>query len=235
MIKYPLGRRLSLDPNDHKFLMRHRLAAPGTALPMQKTWPMSGRSLDQGQTSACVGHAWKNFLRCAPLRTESGPSAFDIYRYAVARDEWAENDKDANMPDFDPHMDGGTTVRAGASLLVHQMRLGSYLWAFDLQTMIEWLLTKGPVVCGFNWYDSMFEPDSKGIVTISRFANNAGGHAFLARGADRKHRLITCENSWGDGWGKRGTFYLPFADVERLIHEDGEACTATEEKVLAHP
>lgn len=230
--EFPLGRRLSVDPDDHKFLMRRKLAAPGTALPTRKTWAIGGKSLDQGATSSCVGHAWRNFLRCAPVRTEkTGPSQWDVYRYAVLHDEWTGNDNEAEFPDGDPRMDDGTSVRAGAGALIHAKMLGTYLWAFDLQSVIEWALTKGPVVLGTNWYDSMFDPDSKGLVKITPTANLAGGHAYLLRGVDRKHGLATCENSWGDQWGRNGGFDISFADLERLIHENGEACTAIEQKL----
>ena len=112
-----LGRRVSIDDRDRNFLIRRKLAPPGTPMPTRKTWAINAASLDQGNTSACIGHAWRNFLRCAPMKTEkSGPSAWDIYRGAVAVDEWDENDDEASLPDGDPGMDSGTSVRAGAVL-----------------------------------------------------------------------------------------------------------------------
>lgn len=231
MRKFPLGRRASPDAQDHRFLMRRLLRAPGEPLPIRKTWRMPTPSLDQGKTSTCVGHAWKNFLRCAPICTKTGPSPFDIYRYAVARDEFPENDYEAGLPDFDERMSSGTSVRAGSGLLMNQKRIGTYLWAFDLQSVIEWVLLKGPVVLGTNWYSSMYEVDDEGIMRIAKSAVLDGGHAYLLRGVDRRRALALFENSWGDSWGKNGAFYLPFADLERLIHEDGEACTSTEEKL----
>ncbi len=233
MNSFPLGRRYSPDPDDHKFLMRRKLAAPGTALPMKKTWAIGPRSLDQGETSTCVGHGWRNFLRCAPTRTEKGgPSPWDIYRGAVKVDEWTSNDSEATLPDGDPGMESGTSVRAGADFVTSTGRLKSFLWAFDLQSVIEWLLTKGPVVLGTNWYDSMFNPDSKGLIKISPQANIAGGHCYLARGCDRKHGLITIENSWSDAWGHNGGAFIAFTDLERLVHENGESCTAIEQKLV---
>lgn len=231
MAKFALGRRVAPDANDRKFLMRRKLAAPGTPLPIRKTWRIPAPSQNQQDTSCCVGFAWSNFLRCAPVCTQKGPSPFDIYRYAVARDEWPDNDREAYLPDWDRGLASGTTVRAGASLLVKEFRLGTYLWAFDLQSAVEWVLTKGPVVMGTNWYDSMFEPDRNGLAKITPRAEIAGGHAYLLRGVDRRTSIACFENSWGDGWGKNGAFYLSFADLERLIHEQGEACTATEEKL----
>jgi hypothetical protein len=227
-----LGRLPSPDIRDKNFLMRRKLAAPGTVMPVSKTWPMSGISLDQKETSTCVGHAWKNFLRCAPMRTEKGPSPFDIYREAVKLDGFPENDNEATLPDFDPGLASGTSVRAGAEAVTNSGRLKSYLWAFDLQSVIEWVLTKGPVVLGVNWYGSMSTPDKEGIARIAANSRIDGGHSFLLRGGNTKRALGTCENSWGDGWSKKGTFYLPFADLERLIHEDGESCTAIQTKLV---
>lgn len=225
------GRRASPDDKDHQFLMRRMLAAPGTVLPTRKSWKIAGRSLDQGDTGTCVGHGWKNFLRCEPMRTEKGPSAFDIYRGAVAVDDWSDNDDEANLVDGDPGMDSGTSVRAGAEAVTAKGRLKSFVWAFELQPTIEWLLTRGPVVAGTNWYSSMMDTNAEGICRITPGAHVTGGHAFLIRGADTKRALATCEQSWGEDWGKKGVFYLPFADLERLIHEDGEICAAVEQKL----
>lgn len=225
-----LGRLASPDPSDKHFLMRRKLAAPGAAaMPTAKTWAISGVSLDQKETSCCVGFAWRNFLRCAPLRTEkSGPSAFDIYREAVTLDEWAGNNNEATLPDYDPGLSSGTSVRAGAEALTNKGRLKSYLWAFDLQSVIEWVLMQGPVVLGTNWYSSLFTPNPEGIAKITPNATIAGGHAYLMRGVNTKRALATCENSWGDSWARKGTFYLPLTDLERLMHESGESCTAIE-------
>jgi len=227
------GRRYSPDPEDRKYLMRRRLTAPGTPLPTRKTWRINSESLDQGNTGTCVGHAWRNFLRCAPIRTDKrAPTAYDIYREAVKTDEWSSNDNEGTLPDGDPGLDDGTSVRAGAEAVTKAGLLKSYLWAFNLQSVIEWILTEGPVVLGTNWYDSMSRPNAEGISAISPQAANIGGHAYLVRGVDTKRRLAgPCPNSWGDDWGKSGEFYLPFADLERLIHEQGEAATAIEQKL----
>lgn len=227
-----LGRRFSPDIRDKHFLMRRRLGKTGVSLPTSKTWRIGGKSLDQKDTSTCVGHAWRNFLRCAPRQTEKGgPSPFDIYRWAVGHDEWSGNDNEAVLPDGDPKLDDGTSIRAGADAVVSSGVLEkSYLWAFSLSSTIEWVLTKGPVVMGTNWYTDMSKPNSKGIIKIGGIVE--GGHAYLLRGVNTKTRLALCENSWGDGWGLNGMFFLPFTDLERLLHEQGEACTAIEQKLV---
>jgi hypothetical protein len=219
---------------DEMFLMRRALAAAGTPLPTRKTWAIGAKALNQGNTGTCVGHAWRNFLRCAPVQTEKGgPSPFDIYRSAVAVDEWTENDDESTLPDGDPGLDAGTSVRAGAKAVTAFKRLKSYLWAFALQPAVEWVLTKGPVVMGTDWWSSFQRPDSEGIVKISPTARVIGGHAYLWRGVNVKRALALCSNSWGDTWGKSGDFYLPFRDLERLIAENGEVCTAVEKQLGA--
>lgn len=219
---------------DEKYLMRRALGAAGAGLPTRKTWRINGKSLDQGRTQTCVGHAWLNFLRCEPMRTEHpGINAFDIYRSAVTMDEWRSNDGEARLPDNDVRLKFGTSVRAGAKAMMTQGRLQSYLWAFALQPAVEWVLTKGPVVLGTDWWSSFEKPDAEGIVQITANARIVGGHAFLWRGVDTKRALARCTNSWGDDWGKSGEFFIPFRDLERLIADAGEVCTAYEKRVKA--
>ena len=227
-MKPQFGRRFSPDPNDHKFLLRRKLALPGTPTPTSKTWAITSKALDQGDTGTCVAHAWCNFLRCAPIQTTQGIDAlrWKIYDAAIQLDEWPDNDNDT-----DRQM--GTSVRGGAQAVTNLGRLKSYLWAFDLQSALEWVLTKGPVVLGTNWYSSMRNVSKEGIVKITAGASIVGGHSYLWRGANKTRGLALCSNSWGDDWGKSGEFYLSFHDMERLIHEDGEAATAIEQRVAA--
>lgn len=221
-----LGRRYSPDERDLNFMLARRLAPAGTPLPSRKTWAIKAASLDQKATGSCVGHAWANFLRCAPIKTNAGIDQlrWDIYDWATKNDEWTDNDNDVDRQ-------FGTSIRAGAEAVVHMGRMKSYLWAFSLQPAVEWVLTEGPVVLGTNWYSSFMSPDKEGIVKITPAARSVGGHGYLWRGADTKRGLATCENSWGDSYAKSGTFYISFRDMERLIHEQGEVATAIEQKV----
>jgi hypothetical protein len=229
------GRRFSPDDRDRAFLMRRMLAGVrSVALPSRKSWPIAPKALNQGSTGTCVGHAWRNFLRCAPIQLSAAtPSAYDIYRIAVKLDEWRDNDAEARLPDGDPRFDSGTSVRAGARALSRLGHLQSYVWAFALQPALEWVLTRGPVVLGINWYTSFDRPDREGIVRIGARAKVDDGHVVLWRGADTRRALAFCTNSWGDRWGRSGDFALPFRDLERLIHEDGEVCTAVQRRLSA--
>lgn len=230
MKKTLFGRRPSKDERDKQYLMR-RLLAPVTevVLPTRKTWAINGKNLDQGDFGTCVGNGWANFLRCAPIQTSANEAtALKIYDAAILLDEWTDNDNDT-----DRQM--GTSVRGGAQAVTNMGRLKSYLWAFELQPAVEWVLTMGPVVLGTNWYSTMTNPDAQGIAQIKPRARLEGGHCYLWRGVDTKRALARCSNSWGDDWNPvlSGDFWLPFSDLERLIHEEGEAATAIQKSLKA--
>jgi hypothetical protein len=225
MAKRHLGRRYAPDARDLKFQMVRKLGPVGSVLPSRKTWGTRPTALDQGNTGTCVGHAWANFLRAVPIQTNAGIDSlrWEIYDEAVKIDEWRDNDNDTERQ-------FGTSIRAGAQVVTSMGRIKSYLWAFELQPAIEWVLTMGPVVLGTNWYNNFFRPDSAGILSIGA-SSVVGGHAYLCRGVDTKRALALCSNSWGDDWGKSGEFYIPFRVLERLIHEEGECCAAIEQKL----
>lgn len=232
------GRKHAPDERDRGFLMRRRTRRKaGEPRKLRKSYSINGRNLDQADTGTCVGHGWKNFLRCAPMRTEkSGPSAFDIYRDAVILDTWSENDDEHALADFDAGLDFGTSVRAGAEAVTKTGRLKSYLWEFELQPAIDYFLDDDvghPIVLGTNWYPGMMRPDKEGIVRIGPNDRAEAGHCYLWRKLDLRRGLAGGTNSWGDDWGLSGDFWIPLEHLERLIHEDGECCTATEQKLEA--
>jgi hypothetical protein len=78
------------------------------------------------------------------------------------------------------------------------------------------------VIVGVNWYDGFDNPDSRGLVKIS--GGIRGGHEFEVIGLDVDKKLFHAVNSWGTGWGKSGHFWFSFADMSRLLSEDGD-CT----------
>jgi hypothetical protein len=147
-----------------------------------------GRIFDQGDSSQCVGYAWRALLEAypLPLRKLLGPTAEQIYRTAQKLDEW-----DGEEPTY-----FGTSVRAGAKVVQGGGFLASYVWASDVPTIREFLLTKGPVVVGTTWYSKMYEPDATtGIVTLG--GSVEGGHAYVLSGVDTNTKLYRCRNSWG--------------------------------------
>lgn len=204
------GRRFSPDVRDHKFLLRS--AAPFEKIPQRKTWRIWWKG-DQQDTPMCVGYSWHALLRALP-NLQRDPSPEILYAMAQRNDEWPGEDY------------AGSSVRGGAKALQAMGKISAYGWALNIHEAIQWVGTHGPVVLGTNWYASMMTPDKHGhIVPKGRLV---GGHAYLLLGYDDKKELALIQNSWGKPWGLNGRAWISYAHLDRLIQEDGEACSPTE-------
>jgi hypothetical protein len=218
--EYHLGRRVAEDRRDLRFLMRTAITIPPPIAPSVSY--RRGPQLNQGATSSCVGHGWRAWLSGEPIRqVKHGPDALTIYHAAQQVDEWPGAE-----PDYE-----GTSVRAGAKVLQQLGFIQSYLWAFTEDTTRAWVLSGlGGVVIGVNWYEAMFSPDpTSGFLTVD--GAWAGGHCVWLRGFSDKRQAYRVQNSWGDGWGQQGQAWLRAADLQRLLHEAGEACCGIEQQV----
>lgn len=227
-----LGRKVSPDDRDRAFPLRAVMLARGAvarALPTSKTWPLVTGVLDQGSTPRCVAFAWTQFLFATPLSHKAGElgaiSTFagNLYKRAQQIDEWPGENYD------------GTSVRAGAKVLVEQGRIarvadvsetGGYRWAANAAEARDYVLGVGPLVFGTDWYDEMFEPTADGYLIPA--GSVAGGHAYLVIGFSKSRNAFRIVNSWGAAWGEKGRAWIKFADADKLIQEYGEACSAVE-------
>lgn len=205
------GRLVSPDPRDRMFQV-HR----SRSTRVRRYWRDSAAWYDQGDTSSCVGHAWAHWAVNAPVVQRIDP--FGVYTLARFLDEWDGEDYD------------GTSVRAGAKVMLALGYIAEYRWATTLQLAIDALLEQGPVVVGTTWYEGMFEPDRGGFIHPTGDA--VGGHAYLWTGVDTKAEKIRVKNSWSQQWGQDGRAWLSFADAKQLIAEDGEVCLALEQLAI---
>lgn len=82
-----------------------------------------------------------------------------------------------------------------------------------LQQMKACLIEGFPIVFGFLVYES-FESETvskTGIVPLpSKNEQCLGGHAVIAVGFDDDKKHFIVRNSWGENWGEKGYFYLPY-------------------------
>lgn len=203
-MKRTFGRIVKPDARDAKYALK----AARTAR-VSRTWNTRSLSLDQKQTPKCVAFAWAHWLYSPPVKNFFDPTA--LYDACKATDGIPEED--------------GTYVRAAAKILQRCGLISAYRWATTLNALVTTVLERAPVVVGTNWYEGM---DDGGLMTLE--GDCLGGHAYLIVGANRKSCLFTIKNSWGPAWGDDGFAEISFADMERLLDEDGECCLAIESK-----
>lgn len=186
-----------------------------------KSWPCRP-TLDQGREGACVGFAWTHELAAQPTVIRGADQAFAhaVYREAQKIDEWPGENY------------SGTSVLAGAKILARDGYIGEYRWAFGVDDVLATLANHGPVVLGIPWLEGMFEPRPSGLLAVE--GGVAGGHAILARGVilsgcvrgekQIAEPIVRLRNSWGSGWGAGADCFIRASDLDRLLHDGGDAC-----------
>ena len=93
----------------------------------------------------------------------------------------------------------------------------------NINHLISCLNEGYPFVFGFNVYES-FESNEvakTGIVRMPKdFERSVGGHAVMGVGYDLDNKVFIVRNSWGDGWGQKGYFTMPFEYVTGKLSND---------------
>lgn len=209
-MKRIFGRDFLPDVRDRRFAMP-RLKSRRRS----RTW-RTGPTQDQLDQPACVGFAWFHWFLCQPIR-QYPIAPLGIYRFAQFFDEWEGVDYE------------GTSVRGAAKALTHSGHIGEYRWAFSIEALIDHVLERGPVVLGTNWYAGMSDPNDESLIRPT--GELEGGHAYLCHGVDLRRGRAKLQNSWGGYYGNSGKVAIALDDLEVLLDQDGEACTATELKV----
>jgi hypothetical protein len=139
-----------------------------------------------------------------------------LYGQAQEVDEWEGSNYD------------GTSVRAGAKVLQAKGWIKEYRWTTSVEDLALAVLTTSPVVVGTNWYYNMFMTDLKGFIKPQGAL--VGGHAYLINGVNKDREMFRIKNSWGQDWGRSGNAFISYADMQRLLNEEGECCLAVENK-----
>lgn len=184
--------------------------------PRSYTWACDAW-LDQGSEGACVGFSWAHEAAARPVvRTSTSALAIAVYKRAQELDEWEGTEY------------SGTSVLAGAKAMQEQGFLGEYRWAFGLDDLVDAVGHHGPAILGINWYEAMFDANDLGMIYVQ--GDIAGGHAILCNGVSVSRRVFRLHNSWGRDWARSGEAYISFSDMERLLHEQGEACIPVQRK-----
>lgn len=212
-MKRALGRLVSpADPRDDAFPLQAD-AAPLRAA-ASRYWAFSRPALDQGSRPHCVAFAWLAMLLAAPTTAKVSLTTAQLYARAQQLD------------DLDVGPEDGTTVRGGAKALSRLGLIAGYRWAWQADTVRRFVLTRGPVVVGTDWYAGMTEPGARGVMTLDGALD--GGHAYLLNGYSAGRDAFRVLNSWGPSWCENGRAWLPRKTLQTLLERGGEACSAVE-------
>lgn len=154
---------------------------------------------DQGREGACVGFGWS---RCMSIYNNQLYAARWLWDQAKIADEW---------PETNPGDDNGTSVRAGAEVL---LKMGHVPWKDDyaddtVQQREEYTADVTAGIQAFRWATDVDDV-----------------HAVLANPRADELGAVPILNSWGAGYPYR--VYLPDDVLARLIREDGEVAVPTD-------
>jgi hypothetical protein len=210
-----LGRLISFDDRSREYPIRTIVAAKA---PRAYTW-RCGIRLSQGDRGICVGAGSCHELAARPAEVQGLTVKYaeeQVYWEAQKIDEW----DGGAYPGARPFMEG-TSVLAGLKILKRLGWMEEYRWAFGIDDLILGVGYNGPAIVGTLWYNGMFTPDTAGQVKPT--GRVVGGHCWVVDQVIPKHEMFGALNSWGKNWGKGGRFYISFADMDKLLKEDGEA------------
>jgi hypothetical protein len=220
-----LARLVHFDERSRGFPVRAALEAG--AVPRSYTWSC-GQCLDQGPDGACVGFSMTHELIARPAVVRGLTAKFakeQVYWEAQKIDPWSGGSYPGASPTYE-----GTSVLAGIKVLQKLGYVTEYRWAFGLEDLVLAVGHCGPAVLGIPWYDGMFDMASCGYLHVT--GQVAGGHAILCNGVNVKKKTFNLHNSWGPGWGHGGDATVSWDEMDRLLHEDGEAVIPMGRKVL---
>ena len=207
-----LGRHIAHDPRSRAY------PAPEAPAVGHVVHATHGLPLDQGNLGSCTGNAAVGLLATEPFFTGHQPTeaeAVDVYSQATHLD---------GVRGVYPPTDTGSSGLAVMKALHKAGLVAGYAHCFGLDHTLR-TLTLQPVIVGVGWREGMDTPDpATGVVRAT--GQIRGGHEFLLYGVDTRARHVLAMNSWGVGWGRHGTFRIPWADLDALLADRGDATTA---------
>lgn len=232
MKKHFLGCKRDLfDKRDYRFS-----AVPFVELPPKvdlSTTSYIPKIFNQGSLGSCTANAISNcylFVRNKEGKTSDNyiPSRIFVYynerlsEGTVKEDSGAMirtgmkviNKYGACIENKCPYMVRSFAKKPSTDAYKNGLDFQSITYSRLNNTLIEMksCLSEGyPFVLGIDLYDN-FETNEvakTGIVSMPE-GNCIGGHAVLAVGYDDSTKRFKIMNSWGEDWGDKGYFYLPY-------------------------
>jgi|SRR6202142_1028166 len=205
---------------------------------------------DQGEEGSCTGHAFSSAREWIARKYErTSPVLSPQYLYveeliadgSFPRDEGAMPRTACQVltalgcceTALYPYVAGEITKpTAEQSANAVKYKTGAYHRIGTLADFLTCLAdrTPWPVLAGFTVYDSFLSQQvaDTGIMPIPKPGEQQqGGHEVLCLGYDLVKQVALIQNSWGDAWGEKGFFWMPFATISSpdtdlwMVHTGG--------------
>lgn len=185
--------------------------------------------LNQQQVGKCTAEAGCGALGTEPYYSDQLKQQFaeafgSMDDQGTDRLYSAEETIDGDGP-FPPQ-DNGSSGLTLAKALRNAGLIAGWWQVFGYPDLLK-ALQQYPVCIGIVWLNSMFDPDSQGILRVDRSSGVAGGHELVVVGYDSLGGRVLVDNSWGTDWGVNGTCYITDADMEWLLGQQGDGTIFT--------
>jgi len=230
-------------PDQRDYLLSAVLRIPAKLPRKVDLRPACSKVEDQGQLGSCTANALAGALEFLERKDKVAFEDFSrlfIYYNERAIEHTIQSDSGAMIRDgiktlakqgvcsekkwpyFVSKFRVKPTPSCYKDALNHQIT--SYHRIITLDEMRACLAEGFPFVFGFTVYES-FESQAvakTGIVNMPKTGERSlGGHAVLGVGYDDAKERFIVRNSWGDGWGVKGYFTIPYKYVaDRNLSDD---------------
>lgn len=221
------------DLPDHRDFLYANIRPSGVRLPKSVDLrPSMSPVEDQGQLGSCTANALAGALEF--LEIKEGQSLLDLSRLFIYYNERAiehsvSSDSGAMLRDGIktlstlgvcsekkwPYVPKTFTKKPSAACYAEAKKhtVRTYHRIVGLAEMRACLAEGFPFVFGFSVYER-FESAAvakSGVLSMPKSGERQlGGHAVCAVGYDDKAKRLLVRNSWGEGWGMKGYFTMPY-------------------------
>lgn len=218
------GKRLGRHVNHDDRSLAYRVSVPEGTTPTTVRWDRQIPVLNQGDVGSCTGNATVGSLGTSPtyatlaaLMAADPPLVLDENEALTIYSDAEKLDGGQGYPPEDNGSSGLSVAQVAKNLGL----ISGYLHVTNIDEAHA-AIQAGPVIIGSDWYDSFDTPDANGLVEIAAGATVRGGHEYECIGYDASTDLWECVNSWGDGWGVGGHFFMSSATLTQLLSTDGD-------------
>lgn len=213
------GLIISHNLESEKYLARNLSAVRDAAMEpkKKKSWRNYYLNNDQGPTPRCTAFGTLTNLACTPItHPKHNPLADPQLFYQEIQ---LEDRKMGN------HFSEGATADAAMKAARKNKWISAWRHIYTLDTG-QAAIQIHPLIAATNWYPSMDDRDSNGVIRISVNDRTDSGHLYALNGYDPKKGLWRIANTWGDG-----DYYIEDETLFRLVHEAGDLIIVEETPV----